>query len=103
MQIKELPIAGNGRQLNSVEGIPAVGGRLVIMACGFLPVQRIWGSRKKHCIHRAAAWLLDFSSAQNDYYTLNLAYMHALGNQLSHRSNSMKIEMVRQLNIGERS
>lgn len=28
LQIKALPITGNGQQLNSVEGIPAVDGRL---------------------------------------------------------------------------
>lgn len=56
---------------------------------GYLPAQRIWDSRKKHRTHRAAAWLLGFPSAQNDW-ALNFAQVPALGNQLSHTSDSTK-------------
>lgn len=45
---------------------------------------------------------LGFPSAQNDW-ALNFAQVPVLGNQLSHTSDSRKLEMMRQLNIGERS
>lgn len=45
---------------------------------------------------------LGFPSAQNDW-ALNFAQVPVLGNQLSYTSDSRKLEMMRQLNIGERS
>lgn len=59
--------------------------------CGFLPAQRTWDSRKRHRTHRAAAWLLGFPSARNDW-ALDFAQVPALGNQLSHTTDGTKAE-----------